>query len=92
MAKDSVALQINGQEYRVRGDDEALLQNAARAVDRTMGRIRDRTGTIDSLDVAVLTALNLARELIGLRETQGRPDPERIRELIDIAESALADS
>lgn len=92
MAKGSVALQIGGQEYRVRGEDDASLQVAARAVDRTMARIRERTGTVDSLDVAVLTALNLARELIGLREAQGRPDPDRIRELIDIAESALAES
>ncbi len=33
-----------------------------------MQKIRERTDTVDSLDVAVLTALNLARELIQLRE------------------------
>lgn len=101
MAKGSVAVQIAGQEYRIRSDaDAAGLQQAASAVDHTMSRIRERTGTVDSLDVAVLAALNLARELIGLRESLkgGRagglasPERERIRELIDLAEGALEES
>jgi cell division protein ZapA (FtsZ GTPase activity inhibitor) len=101
VAKGSVAVQIAGQEYRIRSDaDAADLQRAASAVDHTMSRIRERTGAVDSLDVAVLAALNLARELIGLREPQkggtasalAPSQRERIRELIDLAEAALEDS
>ena len=64
----SVAVQIQGQEYRIRsdGDDEAI-QRVARYVDATMNKVRDRTHTVDSRDVAVLSALNLAKELLSLR-------------------------
>jgi cell division protein ZapA (FtsZ GTPase activity inhibitor) len=67
-----------------------------------MELVRDRTETVDSLDVAVLTALNLARELMLLREQAGslgtgraeaagsRVDPVRLQDLIAFAEGALA--
>ena len=96
MGKASVAVRIAGQEYRIRSDaDEAWLQNVARVVDETMLRIRERTGTVDTLDVAVLTALNLARELMSLRETLGEDtgaEPDRVHALIELAEAALRDA
>ena len=67
--KRSVAVKIGGRDYRIRSDlDEAWLQRVAAAVDEAMRRIRDHTDTVDSLEVAVLTALNLSRELLHLRE------------------------
>ena len=64
----SVAVWIAGHEYRIRsdGDDEGLIRIAG-YVDRAMQRVRERTGTVDSLDVAVLTCLNLAREILELK-------------------------
>jgi len=64
-------------------------------LDDTMAEVEERTGTIDSLDVALLTALNLARELVSIREGRiDRPtsglDPARLHSLIELAESALA--
>jgi cell division protein ZapA (FtsZ GTPase activity inhibitor) len=49
-------------------------------------------GTIDSLDVALLTALNLAREVVEMREVGGArgASPARLQGLIELAESALA--
>ena len=76
--------------------DEKWLQGVAEYVDESMGRIRSLTETVDSMDVAVLTALNLARELIELRENGPGPatrvpvDPDRLAALIELAESALA--
>lgn len=96
MNKRVVAVHISGHEYRIRSDaDEGALQRVASLVDTAMGQIRARTGTVDTLDVAVLTSLNLARELLSLRErsqeTALEPDETRLRGLIELAESALID-
>lgn len=96
MAKRAVAVRISGQEYRIKSDaDESSLQRVANCVDAAMDQIRSRTGTVDSLDVAILTSLNLAREVLELRERVGavgrtdEQEAERLRELIELAESAL---
>ena len=91
MERESVSIRIRGQEYRVRNDGDAeSLQRIADYLNDTMARIEARTGTIDSLGVATLTALNLARELVELREGGGVPaDTGRLQELIEFAESAL---
>jgi cell division protein ZapA (FtsZ GTPase activity inhibitor) len=96
-AKPVVAVSIRGQEFRIRtDDDEASLQRVARYLDDTMATVEKKTGTVDSLQVALLSALNLARELVELRERGGAPapsaadvDPLRIESLIELAESAL---
>ena len=53
--------------------------------------------TIDTLQLALLSALNIARELVELRESGGAAgrsaagvDPARIESLIELAESAFA--
>lgn len=98
MTKRVVCIQILGQEYRIRSDaDEEALQRVGRLVDAAMAQIRARTGTVDTLDVAILTSLNLARELLSLRENAREPDPsgvepERLRALIERVESALVEA
>lgn len=92
-ARRSVAVTIQGKELRIRSDeDPEALHEIARYVDATMARVRARTGTIDSLDVAMLTALNLAREVVECRGAAGRSaeDEERLLALLERAESALA--
>ncbi len=97
MSKKSVAVRILGQEYRIRSDaDEEWLQHVAACVDTAMDQVRERTKTVDTLDVALLTCLNLAREVLELRESEASAaDPseeveqaDRLRALIDMAESA----
>jgi cell division protein ZapA (FtsZ GTPase activity inhibitor) len=95
MSKKSVSVRICGQEYRILSDaDEAGLQEVAGYVDDAMRTIRERTGTVDSLDVAVLTALNFAREIIAFkelvieRESTRIVDADRLHALIELAESA----
>jgi cell division protein ZapA (FtsZ GTPase activity inhibitor) len=93
--KRAVAVRIRGQEFRVLTDhDEAWLQRVAGYLDDTLASVEERTGTVDSLDVALLTALNLARELVEIRERGPIPSPNgpeaaRLRGLIELAESAL---
>jgi len=93
----SVSVTIGGQTYRLRSEGERgeaeRLHRVASHVDATMARIRERTGTVDTRDLAVLTALNLARELVALRERPASAptgaEAERLRRLVALAESAL---
>lgn len=62
----SVAIQIFGHDYRIRTEaDPAGVERLARLVDDTMARIRERTGAVDTLDLAVMAALNLANDLLA---------------------------
>ena len=91
-SRPSVAVRIAGHEYKIRsdGDEEALVRIAG-YVDRAMDRVRERTGTVDSLDVAVLTCLNLAREILAIHDQRSNAvDDGQLRSLIDRVESVLA--
>jgi cell division protein ZapA (FtsZ GTPase activity inhibitor) len=97
MSKPLVAVEIAGQHYRIRSDaDESSLHSLAAYVDRAMGRVREGTGTADSLDVAVLTCLNLAREILSLRDQRAgavhdQKHDQKLRALIERVELALGD-
>ncbi len=86
----SVPVRIRGKEFRIRSDeDPEALQRIAEYVDATMERVESRTGAIDSLDEAMLTALNLAREMVVARDRSGHVPDDRLRRLFDLAESGL---
>jgi cell division protein ZapA (FtsZ GTPase activity inhibitor) len=91
-AKRSVSIRVLGQEYRVRTDappDE--LQRVADLVEATMGRLRDRTGAVDSRELAMMTAVNLARDLLAERvlRRSGATAGPRMRQLADRVEDLL---
>jgi cell division protein ZapA len=92
----AVTIRIRGQEFRIRTDeDEDFLQRVAQYLDETMGIVEKQTGTVDSLQLAILSALNVARELVEIRE--GRVpgdelsgiDPARVQGLIELVETEL---
>ncbi|NNL66958.1 MAG: cell division protein ZapA [Myxococcales bacterium] len=95
----SVAVEIQGQQYRIRTDgDDAAVERVARYVDATMDRVRERTKTVDSRDVAVLSALNIAKELLAYAQGGGpvgadavRVEKERIQALIERIDAAEQD-
>jgi len=99
-ARSSIGVRILGQDYRIASDGdpgaEEQIQAAASLVDETMRKICERTGTVDTLNVAVLAALNVAHRYIAQREAlagraPGEPiDPERVRSLIELVESATS--
>ncbi len=94
VAKRTVAVQIRGQEFRVRvgeGEDEDALVRVAGYLDQTLRQVEQKTGTVDSLSVAMLTALNLAREVVEIRDgrTATGGDQARLQALIELAEGAL---
>lgn len=87
----AVAVLIAGHEYKIRSDgDDAGLVRIAGYVDQAMERVRAKTGTVDSLDVAVLTCLNLAREILALHGQRSDSAPEeKLRSLIERVEAVV---
>ncbi len=63
-----VAVDIYDQVYHLRGTDPAYIDRLAYIVDSKMRAVSAHGGTVDSLRVAVLAALNIADELESLRQ------------------------
>jgi cell division protein ZapA len=63
-----VHVEIFGQTYAVKaGGDPSYVEQLAASVDRQMKEVSRASGAVDSLRVAVLTALNLADDCARLR-------------------------
>ena len=63
-------VEVFGQRLGLRSDgDAAHLQEVARFVDSRMREVADRSSSVDTVKIAVLTALNIADELFQERET-----------------------
>jgi cell division protein ZapA len=70
MATVRATVEIFGQRLGLRADgDEARIQEIARFVDNRMREVADRSSSVDTVKIAVLTALNIADELFQERET-----------------------
>ncbi len=64
----AVAVDIYDGIYHLRGSDPAYIERLASIVDAKMRAVSAHGGTVDSLRVAVLAALNIADELAQLRQ------------------------
>ena len=64
---EAVAVEIYDQIYHLRGPDLKYIEELAGQVDAKMRAVTEHGGTVDSLRVAVLAALNIADELQMLR-------------------------
>jgi cell division protein ZapA len=64
----SIAVEIYDQIYNLRGIDPAYIERLAHMVDTKMRAVSAHGGTVDSLRVAVLAALNIADELCAARQ------------------------
>ena len=64
----AVSVDIYDQVYNLRGTDQAYIERLAAIVDAKMRAVSAHGGTVDSLRVAVLAALNIADELATLRD------------------------
>ena len=64
---NSVNVDIYDQIYHLRGVDPVYIEQLAAMVDGKMRAVSAHGGTVDSLRVAVLAALNIADELSTLR-------------------------
>jgi cell division protein ZapA len=59
---NSVRVEIFDQSYNLRGSDAEYITKLADFVDTKMRTLAEQTSTVDSLRLAVLTALNIADE------------------------------
>ena len=89
-AKRTVPVTIQGKQYRIRAEaDGESIARAALLLDETIERVRARSATADSVDVAVLAGLNLAN-LLTERPGSGVPGlGPRILDLIRLVETAV---
>jgi cell division protein ZapA len=89
----SFKVQIAGQTYHLRGDlDPAYAAELAAFVDERMAAISASATSVDSLRVAVLTALSIADELHDLRRQHGQLSGEirgRAERCLTLVERAL---
>ena len=86
-------VEIYGQSYTMGGEvDEGYVQKLARYVDEKMRAVSEATQTVDSVRVAVLTAMALADELHTRQNDTGQRDDalrERAQQCLTILEHAL---
>jgi len=68
LTPQSISVDIYDQIYHLRGVDGAHIEQLAGIVDAKMRAVSAHGGTVDSLRVAVLAALNIADELSLLRQ------------------------
>jgi len=66
----SVSVEIYDQVYHLRGVDQEYIHSLASLVDGKMRAVSAHGATVDSLRVAVLAALNIADELLEMRQRQ----------------------
>ncbi|MCG6964223.1 MAG: cell division protein ZapA [Acidobacteria bacterium] len=84
MATVRATVEIFGQRLGLRADGDAeQLQELARFVDQRMREVADRTSSVDTVRIAILTALNIADELFKEREAD---QDDRQRKLEEQAE------
>jgi len=68
-----VEIKVFGQTYTVKTDaEEEYIQEVARYVNEKMEEVLKKTKSVSTLNVAILTALNIADDL--LREKEKRTD------------------
>jgi len=67
-SSSNLVVDIYDQIYHLRGPDPHYLQQLSALVDAKMRAVAQHGTTVDSLRVAVLAALNIADELVTLRQ------------------------
>ncbi|HVS12404.1 MAG TPA: cell division protein ZapA [Thermoanaerobaculia bacterium] len=72
----TVEVEIYGTVYNVRGSDPERLQELAAMVDEKMRKVATHARTVDTAKIAILTALNLAEELVKTRNGRVGGDDE----------------
>ena len=91
-----VPVTIFGRTYQLRGDDQnGYLQELAEVVDSKMREVAAKTGTADTLSVAVLASLNLADDYLrastsGSKSASAQAD-KRLARMIALLDDALTE-
>jgi len=70
MTGKSIKVKIFGTDYPLRGENEDFTKKVASHVDSMLNRIHEKIPEQPPLTVAVLTALNIAEEMLKDRDQQ----------------------
>jgi cell division protein ZapA (FtsZ GTPase activity inhibitor) len=84
---ETISVQIHGSEYKLRGDDAALVHNAAGMVNEQMKYVAGKAPTQPLSTVAVLAALNTAELLLTEQERSRREAVDLVRRIDSLAGS-----
>ncbi len=92
----ATAVTIFGRTYQLRGaEDPQHLVELASVVDGKMREIADRTGTADTLKVAILASLNIADEYVRFDPEDDTPAgvrvEKRLGQMVTLLDEALAE-
>jgi cell division protein ZapA len=91
-----IPVEIFGQTYKVRGEeDQGYIEELARYVDSKMKAVAETTGTIDSLKVAILAALNITDEFFKLESEHKNSETNvaaKANELADALDEAIREN
>jgi cell division protein ZapA len=89
MEKRSVEVEIFGQRYTLKSEyPEAQVKQVADYVDGKMREVAKGTASVDSLHIAILTALNIAQDYLQEKGSQAellqriKDKAERLEEFI----------
>jgi cell division protein ZapA len=86
-------VEIFGQRLGLRADGDATrLEELARFVDSRMREVADRSSSVDTVKIAVLTALNIADELFQERESDQDTRHKRLEEQAERLVSKLEEA
>jgi len=88
-------IQIYGKTYNLKSSSpEVDAEEVASYVDSRMKELANALSKTSTLDLAILTALNIAQELMELKkqaETRGDADDEKLQQLIGVLDKELQD-
>jgi len=86
----SIKIKFLGREYNIKGDkDEAYIHRLHQHIEEKAEEVLRRTGAVSSLDVAVLTLLNMADDYFTLRDDFNQVLEGRLQRLIDSIEASM---
>jgi cell division protein ZapA (FtsZ GTPase activity inhibitor) len=80
----SVKIKFLGREYNIKSDkDEAYVQRLYQYIEEKAQDALSSTSAVSSLDVAVLTLLNVADDYLTLRDNFNQAFESRLQRIID---------
>lgn len=80
----SMKIKFLGREYNIKSDkDEAYIQRLYQYIEEKAQDALSSTSAVSSMDVAVLTLLNVADDYLTLRDNFNRAFESRLQRIID---------
>lgn len=88
-----VEITILGQKFVIRSDsDESYVKEVAAFVDQKMNEVLQKTKSVSSLSVAILSAMNIADDFFrykGKKEESCQGVEKKIKQIIELIDSQL---